>query len=844
MNSSHQELENRIKDLELELARLKSGNNSYSIPKVDPTFQSDALSKLKQFSIELSDLSNDEVIEEWIINQLKEISGAEVAIFSEYNPSNKTSTPKHILMEQGLLDKVVKLLGSQIQKIQSIVSDEMYKEMTNDIIGNKKTLHEASFGAIPKPVSAEIQKLLKVDRFIGIAYLIEGKIYGTSILGMKKNVPDPPRQVLENFVSLAAASLRRKQAELALLNNKARLNKTQEIAHLGSWELDLQTQQLIWSDEVYRIFGLQPQEFAATHDAFMETVHPDDRDALSSAYFSSVNENKTGYEIEHRIVRKNTGEIRHVYEKCEHLRDASGNIIKSTGMVQDITERKVAELALKESQHKFIALTENLPGYIAYVNAKTLKYEYVNKQYQKSFGLPIEKIIGSHVREIIGEENFQFALKYIEQVREGKPASYENVFNMLNGKRWIKVHYTPHFDTNGNVASIVVLTYDITERKQAEIALIESEKKFHELFEFNTDGITIFLINPDGLPSKILDLNQNAATMLGYSKEEVLQMSPNDFETNTTKEQIEKRIFELKSKGFSDFETFIKHKDGYAINVEVKVIVINYNNQPALMNITRDINKRKHAEQLLLESEEKYKTIAGELRSLNSDKDRFITILAHDLKSPFNALLGLSELLSKNIRKYSIDKAENLANHINKTAENSYNLLDNLLLWVRSQSGKLPYQPEKFAFTEICDSTIEMIKPHAIEKNINIKFFAAEEITVFGDVEMFKTIIRNLISNAIKFTNLGGRINVYAEQNTSEVTITISDNGIGIDTEAAKNLFDFSQYHSTKGTANEKGTGLGLFICKDFIEKHGGKIWVESILNHGSDFKFTIPKKN
>ena len=140
----------------------------------------------------------------------------------------------------------------------------------------------------------------------------------------------------------------RKQAEQALRDSEWRLRRAQEIAHLGSWELDLLNDRLTWSDEVYRIFGLEPQQFAATYEAFVEAVHPEDRMAVDDAYSGSIQAGQNTYEIEHRVVRPSTGEIRFVHEKCEHFRDQDGRIVRSIGMVHDITERKMAEAALEK----------------------------------------------------------------------------------------------------------------------------------------------------------------------------------------------------------------------------------------------------------------------------------------------------------------------------------------------------------------------------------------------------------------------------------------------------------------------------------------------------------------
>jgi len=229
------------------------------------------------------------------------------------------------------------------------------------------------------------------------------------------------------------------------------------------------------------------------------------------------------------------------------------------------------------------------------------------------------------------------------------------------------------------------------------------------------------------------------------------------------------------------------------------------------------------------------------LIQLNIDKDHFMSILAHDLKSPFTALLGLSEILIEGIRKLDIDEIEEIASSINKSAQNSYNLLEDLLLWARTQKGKIPFKPQKLDLKDICRQILNILNPIAAAKNIKISHFAASEINVYADKEMLKTVLRNLVTNAIKFSHSGGVINISAEKTESGITISVSDSGIGISTDNIKKLFNISEVLSTHGTSGETGTGLGLLLCKEFVEKHGGKIWVESELGKGSVFKFTLP---
>ncbi len=243
----------------------------------------------------------------------------------------------------------------------------------------------------------------------------------------------------------------------------------------------------------------------------------------------------------------------------------------------------------------------------------------------------------------------------------------------------------------------------------------------------------------------------------------------------------------------------------------------------------------------LLRAEEALKESEKQLLQLNADKDRFLQILGHDLINPFNALLGYSELLLADIRKLKTDEIEDRINEIYKAAQNSYNLLSDIMMWTSAQSGKILFKPKQLNLVTTCTDVIETLNSSADRKRISINYLKAEQIFVFADTDMLKTVLRNLISNAIKFTGNGGTINISARKNPENVTISVSDNGIGIKAENKIKLFDISQVISTTGTASEKGTGLGLLICKEFVEKHGGKIWVESEPGKGSDFKFTLP---
>jgi len=231
------------------------------------------------------------------------------------------------------------------------------------------------------------------------------------------------------------------------------------------------------------------------------------------------------------------------------------------------------------------------------------------------------------------------------------------------------------------------------------------------------------------------------------------------------------------------------------------------------------------------------------LLKLNAEKDQFITILAHDLRAPFNGILGLLEVLSENITENAADKNLMQINSIQQSAKNTLNLLESLINWTKSQIGNLPFEPKECDVNEVFRDIFELFQPLADLKNIKFNQHLNEKPTVFTDINMLKTILRNLISNAIKYTNENGRIDINTLKTKFLVTISVSDNGTGMPPKILNHLFNISQVQSTYGTSDEKGSGLGLLICKELTDKNGGKIVAESELGRGSKFIITFPRK-
>jgi len=229
------------------------------------------------------------------------------------------------------------------------------------------------------------------------------------------------------------------------------------------------------------------------------------------------------------------------------------------------------------------------------------------------------------------------------------------------------------------------------------------------------------------------------------------------------------------------------------------------------------------------------------LRQANASKDTFFSIIAHDLRSPFTALLGYAEIALHYLDKSSKEEMKEYITQIKSSAESLYALLENLLTWSRLQRGVMNYRPEDFSLNTIVEPIVSLFSSTAEQKQIRLCPRVPETIVVHADTNMISTVIRNLLSNALKFTETGGSITIAARQDAECIEVAVSDTGVGIPADKLPKLFRIDTKLTTTGTAGEKGTGLGLPLCKDLIEKNDGALWVESESGKGSTFRFTLP---
>jgi len=519
----------------------------------------------------------------------------------------------------------------------------------------------------------------------------------------------------------------------------------------------------------------------------------------------------------------------------------------SRKLKNEIKNRLKIEKKLIESEEQYRSLVENSPD--AIIIYKDEKIVFANKESLRLMRAgSTDELTGKPVLQFIHPDYHTIVIERMKNATSSEkvlPPIQEKLIRTDGSEVYVEIIAIPIQLLSKPAVQVII--HDLTGRRLSETALKESEEKYREM----ADLLPQIVFESD-MQGKLTYVNKQAFKVLGY---------PADFDISNLNtitlyipedraRAIENIKLCLMGKRNNNNEYTMIRFDGTLINVLVYSNPIFKESQPVgLRGIIIDITDRKLAN-------EQIKQKNDELQKLNAQKDKFFSIIAHDLKSPFNSILGFSEMLKDEARNLDIDSIVQYAGIINASALHTFELLENLLDWARMQQGRIPFEPQKFLLNSIVSSEIEGLKNNADQKNIKLINHIHENLIINADENMISTVLRNLISNAIKFTPKGGQVKVEAKvevenevevedevkDEKSKVVISVSDTGIGMKPETIEKLFKIETSFTTRGTENEKGTGLGLLLCKEFIEKHRGTIWVESMEGMGSLFSFVLPK--
>jgi len=773
---------------------------------------------------------------------------------------------------------------------------------------------------------------------------------------LKELVKERTAKLNQANEQLQAEITEKKRTEQALQQSENRLRESQRIAYLGQWELDLVKNTLHWSDEIYRIFDIDPKKFSATYETFVELIHPDDREMVNQAYLNSL-KNRDNYNIVHRLLLKD-GTIKFVNEICRTEYDEAGKPLCSIGTVQDITKFKQTE----ESLRRFRAALDNSADAIFIIDRQTMKFIDMNEMACNSVGysrdellsmgaqdikpyfteaqlvakfdelihsqcqgtietahqqkngteFPVEVLLQSlkfdegylliaSVRDIAERKQMENTLKesetkYRDLVETSNDLIWKldvnGVFTFLNATWESKLSYTleemlgkpfSYFqspeqaakdivklqkilttgiklvnydsmllsksgqllnillnariqkDSAGNVCGVQGTANDITERKQAEIVLEKSEKRFRALFE--KFPVAYQSLDENGC---FLDVNPEMESLLGYHADEMLGKPFGDFWDFKTNNMFPNAFCQFKICGIANNELHLLKKSGEKITIIINGRV-QYDNEGKYIRshcTLHDITERKRMEEQLIAAKE-------EADAANRAKSEFIANMSHEIRTPLNAVIGFSNILAAQITD---KRHKSYLDSIQMGGKSLLTLINDILDLSKIEAGRLEIQYEsvnpKIIFTELQQIFSLNMAENNLEWLMNIDETLPKALLL--DETRLRQVLLNLIGNAIKFTESGyvklcaNKIDTVDDHSQVDLIIAVEDSGIGIPADQQALIFESFQQQDGQSTRQYGGTGLGLAISKRLIEMMNGHISIESKPGKGSRFEIAL----
>jgi len=712
------------------------------------------------------------------------------------------------------------------EQLRAVKLSRNYEKMLgrpfDEILG--KTMDELFPAELAGPMIEADRKILNEGKPIAIEEELSGKYYSTIKFPIK--IAGKPDYLAGFTIDIT----RLKVAEKALRESEALLSQAQQIARVGSWTFDMVTGKLTWSDETYRIFGVNRDEFIPTYESFLEACHPDDRASIDDTYHNSIETGLENYEIDHRVIRKDNGEIRHVQEKCCNERNEAGVIVSSFGMVQDITERKQTEEELRkakeiaeENEIRFKALhNASFGGIVIHDKGKILD---CNQGLSEITGYSFDELIGMDGLLLISEKTRDMV---VNNIMSGYEKPYEAIGRRKNGEEFPLRMEAREIPYRGKRARTVEFR-DITSQKKAEAILAAEKERLAVTLRSIGDGV----ITTD-TSGKIVMMNRVAENLTGWLQSEAQgQPLENIFRiiNETTREPCENPAAKvIASGGIIELanHTLLIARNGTELIIADSGAPIKDANSVTIgvVLVFRDMTEKQRLTDALQ----------------RTDKLESIGILAGGIAHDFNNLLsGIFGFIELARMTTDANKIKTYLDQAMIVFERAKNLTRQLLAFAK---GGAPLRKTGNLGPIIRESAMFALSGSAITCEFNI----AEDLQPADfDKSQIEQTIDNLVINAQQAMPLGGKITIGAQNVTLKdaehpllksgkyIRISVSDTGIGMPADILQRIFD--PFFTTK----QKGNGLGLTTCYTIIQKHSGMIDVESIMGKGSTFHVLLP---
>jgi len=596
------------------------------------------------------------------------------------------------------------------------------------------------------------------------------------------------------------------------------------------WIFDLKSDKLLYISPKYeKVYGNPIELLYTKPGSFLKTVHAEDIRMVKNAYQQL--EKGKGFDMEYRLKMPDNS-IRWIWSRSFIIPDDKKKPSLVLGTAMDLTERKRVQL----DKNFLAAIVENTEDH-AVIKDTNLRIIASNRANTNAAGKKnAEELIGKTDIEIYGDH--PHVRQYVEDdkkamlLKKGQTLVNEQIFVFPDGRNIHSlVKKFPVFDEKNKLIAIAAISRDITDYKKALQSLSENEKKFRFLVENQSEGIGIL-----DTKNRFTFINPATEKIFGTEKGKMINKPLLQFVGTENKGLITENLKKLNENDAVSFEISANKTGSGVATILVTATMLKQDNNPTgTFIVFNDITKFRKAEEALLKSEK-------ELQVSNAEKDKFFSIIAHDLKNPFHSILNFSDLLLKHYATYDKEEVLTFIKMIHDSSSQAFNLLENLLHWSRARSGRMDLLIEKADMNSIVTDNICLLDVAAKEKNIKLINSVKPRTLVECDINMISTVIRNIISNAIKFTRPAGKINITSREKVNTCEVSVIDTGVGISEENLGKLFRIDTHFSTTGTANEEGTGLGLILCREFVNLNNGSIRVVSKPGKGSTFTVELPK--
>jgi PAS domain S-box-containing protein len=646
-----------------------------------------------------------------------------------------------------------------------------------------------------------------------------------------------------------------KRADEVLRASEARMTRAQTIAHVGNWELDLQSKTLWASEEAIRIYGGDPSTQMLPMSVPPMYVMEEDRPRLDQAMDRMLAGEADGYDEEFQIRRANDNAIRYVRSKAEVVWGSDGKAEKVLGVIQDVTEQKLAEIALRDSEVRFRALIENAPGAVVLVSKEGV-FKYISSSTYRLMGYNPESSLALDPAAYTHPNDLPALLEVLNEVMQ-QPGAVRTVqyrFRHQDGSwRWLESTIS-NLLLEPSVEALVLNYQDITDRKDAELRLEQRVRErtaeidaIRQRLELATTAARLGIWDFNFKTRQLL-LDDQMLQLGGMTRDEfdgtldsyLARIHPQD---RAHLKLLQSVAHEAQ---FYEREFRVVWSDQSVHTIAANALILrDAGGQPErLVGINRDITAQKQAEEVLRSSEETLLRANSELARAMRMKDEFLASMSHELRTPLTGILGLSEVLQLKVYGELNPRQRKAISHIEQSGRHLLELINDILDLSKMEANKLELQIQPCPVGEICQSSLQLVKGMAQKKGQHVGFtMNPATITMKADVRRLKQILVNLLGNAIKFTPDGGALglDVTGDETRQTVRFTIWDNGIGINAQDLERLFQpFVQVDSSLAR-QQSGTGLGLSLVQRLTELHGGKVYAESTAGRGSRFTVTLP---